>query len=226
MPILRWNAPDREFDALEIKRSLPGENVLIDAVDQDAIEVVKQKASSFAPVESPLGEKTPRKAGRQTWLARLRGINSSRSLKEPSQLRAVDDSIMYHESSGARMRGAFADQGGWFSYISPEARVPANHLLRKVRELVRDVLSELNGRLGKLYASEGRPSIPPEQLLSALLLQVFYGIRSERQLMEQLDYNLLYRWFVGLSPDDPVWDPTPSLRTATGCRTARCLRSS
>jgi transposase len=62
--------------------------------------------------------------------------------------------------------------------------------------------------LGKLYASEGRPSIPPEQLLSALLLQVFYGIRSERQLMEQLDYNLLYRWFVGLSPDAPVWDPT------------------
>ena len=69
-------------------------------------------------------------------------------------------------------------------------------------------LSELNRSLGKLYASEGRPSIPPEQLLSALLLQVFYGIRSERQLMEQLDYNLLYRWFVGLSPDDPVWDPT------------------
>ena len=69
-------------------------------------------------------------------------------------------------------------------------------------------LSELNRSLGSLYASEGRPSIPPEQLLSALLLQVFYGIRSERQLMEQLDYNLLYRWFVGLSPDDPVWDPT------------------
>ena len=106
------------------------------------------------------------------------------------------------------MRGAFADQGGLFSYISPEARVPANHPLRKVRELVRDVLSELNRSLGRLYASEGRPSIPPEQLLSALLLQVFYGIRSERQLMEQLDYNLLYRWFVGLSPDDPVWDPT------------------
>ena len=106
------------------------------------------------------------------------------------------------------MRGAFADQGGLFSYISPEARVPPNHPLRKIRELVRDVLGELNRSLGKLYASEGRPSIPPEQLLSALLLQVFYGIRSERQLMEQLDYNLLYRWFVGLSPDDPVWDPT------------------
>ncbi len=106
------------------------------------------------------------------------------------------------------MRGVFADQGGLFSYISPEARVPANHPLRKIRDLVRDVLSELNRSLGKLYASEGRPSIPPQQLLSALLLQVFYGIRSERQLMKQLDYNLLYRWFVGLSPDDPVWDPT------------------
>ncbi len=70
------------------------------------------------------------------------------------------------------------------------------------------MLQELSRGLTRLYASEGRPSIPPEQLLSALLLQVFYGIRSERQLMEQLDYNLLYRWFVGLSPDDPVWDPT------------------
>src|SRR5665811_1953245 len=119
-----------------------------------------------------------------------------------------DDSVFYHESSEACMRGAFVDQGGLFSYISPEARVPPNHPLRKIREFVREVLSELNRSLGKLYASEGRPSIPPEQLLSALLLQVFYGIRSERQLMEQLDYNLLYRWFVGLSPDDPVWDPT------------------
>src|ERR1700758_3811837 len=116
--------------------------------------------------------------------------------------------FIYHEASGARMRGVFADQGGVFSYISPEARVPPNHPLRRIRVLVRDVLRELNRNLGRLYASEGRPSIPPEQLLSALLLQVFYGIRSERQLMEQLDYNLLYRWFVGLSPDDPVWDPT------------------
>jgi transposase len=108
----------------------------------------------------------------------------------------------------AEMRGAFVDQGGLFSYIMPEARVPKNHPLRQIRELVREVLSELTRCFGRLYASEGRPSIPPEQLLSALLLQVFYGIRSERQLMEQLDYNLLYRWFVGLSPDDPVWDPT------------------
>jgi hypothetical protein len=89
------------------------------------------------------------------------------------------------ESAEAGMRGAFVDQGGLFSYIAPEARVPANHPLRKIRELVRDVLGELNRSLGRLYASEGRPSIPPEQLLSALLLQVFYGIRSERQLMEQ-----------------------------------------
>jgi transposase len=106
------------------------------------------------------------------------------------------------------MRGKFEDQGGLFSYVSPEARVPKDHPLRKIRELVRDVLRDLSRTLGALYSKEGRPSIPPEQLLSALLLQVFYSIRSERQLMEQLDYNLLYRWFVGLSPDDPVWDPT------------------
>ncbi|WP_245476641.1 transposase, partial [Bradyrhizobium sp. Leo170] len=97
------------------------------------------------------------------------------------------------------MRGRFTDQSGLFSYIAPDKRVPANHPLRKVRELVRDVLSDLNRSLGRLYPNEGRPSIPPERLLSALLLQVC--IRSERQLMEQLDYNLLYRWFVGLSPD-------------------------
>ena len=106
------------------------------------------------------------------------------------------------------MRGRFQDQGGLFSYISPEERVPARHPLRKIRALVREVLEGLNRSFAKLYSHEGRPSIPPEQLLSALLLQAFYGIRSERQLMEQLDYNLLYRWFVGLSPDDPVWDPT------------------
>ena len=106
------------------------------------------------------------------------------------------------------MRGRFRDQGGLFSYIRPEERIPASHPLRRVRELVREVLKELSGSLGRLYSRDGRPSIPPEQLLSALLLQVFYGIRSERQLMEQLDYNLLFRWFVGLSPDERVWDAT------------------
>src|ERR1700675_56487 len=106
------------------------------------------------------------------------------------------------------MRGTFQDQGGLFSYVSPESRVPATHPLRKVRALVRDVMEELSRGFARLYAKEGRTSVPPEQLLSALLLQVFYGIRSERQLMEQLDYNLLYRWFAGLAPDDPVWDTT------------------
>jgi transposase len=106
------------------------------------------------------------------------------------------------------MRGIFQDQGGLFSYVSPESRVPAGHPLRRIRDLVRDVLKELSRSFTRLYARDGRPSVAPEQLLSALLIQALYGIRSERQLMEQLNYNLLYRWFVGLSPDDPVWDPT------------------
>ena len=91
------------------------------------------------------------------------------------------------------MRGTFVDQGGLFRISHRTRVVPVTHPLRKIREIVRDVLGELTRSLGRLYASEGRPSIPPEQLLSALLLQVFYGIRSERQLMEQLDYNLLRR---------------------------------
>lgn len=106
------------------------------------------------------------------------------------------------------MRGEFADQGGLFSYISVEDRVPEGHPLRKIRELVRAVLEDMDRTFSRMYASEGRPSIPPEQLLSALLLQVFYSVRSERQLMEQINYNLLFRWFVGLSPDAAVWDAT------------------
>jgi transposase len=118
------------------------------------------------------------------------------------------------------MRGAFDDQGGLFSYLSPEHRVPARHPLRTIRKLVREVLSELDRDFRTLYSTTGRPSIPPEQLLSALLLQVFYGVRSERHLMEQLDYNLLYRWFVGLSPDDAVWDAT-TLYEESGAVAAR-----
>lgn len=106
------------------------------------------------------------------------------------------------------MRGSFRDQSGMFSYVSLETRIPAKHPLRAIRALVRDVLVEISRSFAWLYSKEGRPSVPPEQLLSALLIQVLYGVRSERQLMEQLDYNLLYRWFVGLSPDDPVWNPT------------------
>jgi transposase len=106
------------------------------------------------------------------------------------------------------MRGTFDDQGQLFSYISPEQRIAAEHPLRTIRVLVREVLAQMDRDFHTLYSPTGRPSIPPEQLLSALLLQVLYGIRSERQLMEQLDYNLLYRWFIGLAPDDTVWDAT------------------
>src|SRR5499426_1265669 len=106
------------------------------------------------------------------------------------------------------MRGDDRHPDELFSYIRPEQRVPADHPLRPIREMVDTVLRELSPEFARLYPKTGRPSIPPEKLLRALLLQVLYSIRSERQLMEQLDYNLLYRWFVGLSPDDPVWDPT------------------
>ena len=117
------------------------------------------------------------------------------------------------------MRGEVQDQGGLFSYVDPEKRIPAGHLLRQVRALVREVLKDLNRSFSRLYSHEGRPSIPPEQLLSALLVQVLYGIRSERQLMEELDYNLLFRWFVGLSPDDPVcsWPSCWTSPRSSGC---------
>jgi transposase len=95
-----------------------------------------------------------------------------------------------------------------FSYISPEQRIPKEHPLRAIRTLVDGVLGDMSREFDRLYATTGRPSIPPERLLRAQLLQVFYSIRSERLLMEQLDYNLLFRWFVGLSMDEPVWDPT------------------
>ena len=123
------------------------------------------------------------------------------------------------------MRGHFRDQGGLFSFISPETRVPAGHPLREIEHFVRAVLKDLGPSFGKLYASEGRPSIPPEQLLSALLLQAFYSIRSERQLMEQLDYNLLYRWLFS-RPDDPSGTRRRSPRTGSGCSAATCFRSS
>jgi transposase len=97
-------------------------------------------------------------------------------------------------------------QPGMFSYVSLEERVPADHPLRAIRKLGDQVLSGMSAQFDGLYAAVGRPSIPPERLLRALLLQVFYSIRSERLLMEQLDYNLLFRWFVGLEIDDAVWN--------------------
>ena len=106
------------------------------------------------------------------------------------------------------MRGDDQHPDGMFSYRRPEERVPADHPLRPIRQMVDTALRELSPEFARLYPQTGRPSIPPEKLLRALLLQLLYSIRSERQLIEQLDYNLLFRWFVGLSMDDPVWDPT------------------
>src|SRR4051795_8406900 len=106
------------------------------------------------------------------------------------------------------MRGSDGGAGGMFSYVSCEQRVPADHPLRAILPVADAALAALTGEFQKLYALNGRPSIPPERLLRALLLQAFYSVRSERQLMEQLDYNLLFRWFVGLGVDDAVWDVT------------------
>jgi transposase len=119
------------------------------------------------------------------------------------------------------MRGAERQQSTFFSYVVPEQRIPASHPLRRIRALVDQALGALGPQFDALYAAGGRPSIPPEQLLRALLLEVLFTIRSERQLMEQLDYNFLYRWFVGLSLDEPVWDVTVFTKNRQRCWPAR-----
>ena len=106
------------------------------------------------------------------------------------------------------MRGDNEQQAGMYSYISPEQRVPADHPLRPIRKMTDQIFKQLSPRFDKLYSRVGRPSIAPERLLRALLLQVLYSVRSERMLMEQLSYNMLFRWFVGLNMDDMVWDAT------------------
>jgi transposase len=106
----------------------------------------------------------------------------------------------------AAMRGSDAVTGALFSYVDLEDRVSANHPLRVIRAVVNEVLVALDAEFSAMYSAFGRPSIAPEKLLRGSLIQAFYTIRSERQLMEQLDYNLLFRWFVGLGIDDPVWD--------------------
>ena len=106
------------------------------------------------------------------------------------------------------MRGPDVKQSAMFSYLSPEQRVPADHPLRKIREITDQILKSLSSVFARMYSRVGRRSIPPEQLCRALLLQVLFTIRSERMLMEQLEYNLLFRWFVGLNMDDEVWDAT------------------
>jgi transposase len=108
----------------------------------------------------------------------------------------------------AGMRGDDREPDAMFSYVSAEQRVPHDHPLRAIRKLVDEVLRDMSREFDGLYARVGRPSIPPERLLRAQLLQIFYSIRSERLLMEQLDYNLLFRWFVGMDMDEPIWAPT------------------
>ena len=106
------------------------------------------------------------------------------------------------------MRGTDEASGSLFSYVDLEARIPARHPLRKIRQVVNDALASLDGEFEALYTDFGRPSIPPERLIRASLIQILFSVRSERQLMEQMQYNLLFRWFVGLGIDDAVWVPT------------------
>jgi transposase len=104
------------------------------------------------------------------------------------------------------MRGDDNQQDGMFSYVSPEKRVPADHPLRPIRKMVDEILKEMSPKFAELYSKVGRPSIAPERLLRSLLLQIFYSVRSERMLIEQLEYNLLFRWFVGMEMDEMVWN--------------------
>ena len=106
------------------------------------------------------------------------------------------------------MRGTDETSGSLFSYVDLEARIPARHPLRKIRQVVNEALASLDAEFEALYTDFGRPSIAPERLIRASLVQILFSIRSERQLMEQMEYNLLFRWFVGLGIDDPVWVPT------------------
>src|SRR5450755_747304 len=104
------------------------------------------------------------------------------------------------------MRGDDNQQDGMFSYVSAEKRVPSDHPLRPVRKMVDEILKEMSPQFAKLYSEVGRPSIAPERLFRSLLLQIFYSVRSERMLIEQLQYNLLFRWFVGMEMDEAVWN--------------------
>jgi transposase len=106
------------------------------------------------------------------------------------------------------MRGTDETSGSLFSYVDLEERIPPRHPLRKIKQVVNDALASLDAEFEALYIDFGRPSIPPERLIRASLLQILFSVRSERQLMEQMDYNLMFRWFVGLGIDDPVWVPT------------------
>ena len=136
---------------------------------------------------------------------------ASQDAEESSQnygFMGVNGTLEYPFSPGSIMRGFDPKQPVIFSYVALEDRVPKDHPLRVIRGIVDRVLEDLSSDFSRMYAKRGRPSVPPEQLLRALLIQVLYTVRSERQLMEQLNYNLLFRWFVGLNADDVVWSAT------------------
>ena len=115
------------------------------------------------------------------------------------------------------MRGSDETSGSLFSYVDLEARIPARHPLRKIRRVVNAALGSLDEAFSALYTDFGRPSIAPERLIRASLLQILFSIRSERQFMEQMEYNLLFRWFVGIGIDDPVWgEGCPEIRPVDG----------
>ena len=124
------------------------------------------------------------------------------------------------------MRGADERSGSLFSYIDLECRIPEAHPLRAIRAIVNAALADLNAAFEAMYSPIGRPSIPPEKLLRASLLQAFYTIRSERQLMERLDFDLMFRWFVGLGIDDEVWDHSVFSETVIVCWKPRSPPSS
>ena len=106
------------------------------------------------------------------------------------------------------MRGTDHQQADMYSYLSPEARVRADHPLRAIRAMADQALANMSSRFDATYAKTGRPSIPPEKLLRAQLIQMLYSVRSERLLMEEIDYSMLFRWFIGMNMDEPVWDVT------------------
>ncbi|MBB6014575.1 transposase [Aquamicrobium lusatiense] len=119
---------------------------------------------------------------------------------------------LHGKRRGVKIRGTDETSGSLFSYVDLEVRIPARHPLRKIRQVVNDALGSLDAEFEALYTDFWRPSIPPERLIRASLLQILFSVPSERQLMEQIDYNLMFRWFVGLAIDDPVWAPTVSTK--------------
>jgi len=124
------------------------------------------------------------------------------------------------------MRGIDHQQADMYSYLSPEMRVKADHPLRSIRAMADRALANMSERFDGMYAKTGRPSIPPEKLLRAQLIQMLYSVRSERLLMEEIDYSMLFRWFVGMNLDEPVWDVTVSPRTEIACWKATWRASS